>query len=353
MSNNKGSTVIAMSNWTPNSKKYMAPKLNDKGSKSINVISTQTNRSIHLIMPLMMTWGISDYTDEKTGVSNDKFSMSLNFDNEEYATPEAKEALRKLKEFEEIILNDAVTHSEVWFGKKQSREIVEYSYFPFIKYPKNKDTKQTDYSRPPSIVPKVPKYGDEWKIELYDTNNNLLFPSPQYATPIELVPKKSSVASIITCGGIWVGGKGWGVTWRVIQCVVKPQLMESIYGKCHIPLSSSDIKAIEGKSEDNVPTSSNTTTASKVEASKPAEYAEDSDIEEEVVPEPVVEKPVVKKIIKKAVEEPVQKQPEEPETPPPEVKEDVVQPAVEATSEAVSEDAPKKKLVKKVVKKVT
>lgn len=351
MSNNKGSTVIAMSNWTPNSKKYMAPKLNDKGSKSINVISTQTNRSIHLIMPLMMTWGISDYTDEKTGVSNDKFSMSLNFDNEEYATPEAKEALRKLKEFEEIILNDAVTHSEVWFGKKQSREIVEYSYFPFIKYPKNKDTKQTDYSRPPSIVPKVPKYGDEWKIELYDTNNNLLFPSPQYATPIELVPKKSSVASIITCGGIWVGGKGWGVTWRVIQCVVKPQLMESIYGKCHIPLSSSDIKAIEGK-EDNVPTSSNTTTASKVEASKPAEYAEDSDIEEEVVPEPVVEKPVVKKIIKKAVEEPVQKQPEEPETPPPEVKEDVVQPAVEATSEAVSEDAPKKKLVKKVVKKV-
>ena len=352
MSNNKGSTVIAMSNWTPNSKKYMAPKLNDKGSKSINVISTQTNRSIHLIMPLMMTWGISDYTDEKTGVSNDKFSMSLNFDNEEYATPEAKEALRKLKEFEEIILNDAVTHSEVWFGKKQSREIVEYSYFPFIKYPKNKDTKQTDYSRPPSIVPKVPKYGDEWKIELYDTNNNLLFPSPQYATPIELVPKKSSVASIITCGGIWVGGKGWGVTWRVIQCVVKPQLMESIYGKCHIPLSSSDIKAIEGK-EDNVPTSSNTTTASKVEASKPAEYAEDSDIEEEVVPEPVVEKPVVKKIIKKAVEEPVQKQPEEPETPPPEVKEDVVQPAVEATSEAVSEDAPKKKLVKKVVKKVT
>jgi hypothetical protein len=309
-------------------------------------------------MPLLTTWGISDYTDEKTGISNDKFSMSLNFDNEEYATPEAKDALKKLKDFEEIILNDAVTHSEVWFGKKQSREIVEYSYFPFIKYPKNKETKQTDYSRPPSIVPKVPKYGDEWKIELYDTNNNLLFPSPQYATPIELVPKKSSVASIITCGGIWVGGKGWGVTWRIVQCVVKPQIMESIYGKCHIPLSSSDVKAIEGNTDNNV-TSGNT---SAVAASKPAEYAEDSDLEEEVVPEPVVhekpvvnEKPVVKKIIKKTVEEPVQQQPEEPETPPPAVKEDVVQPAAkteESAVEAVAEDAPKKKIVKKIVKKV-
>ena len=151
MATKSNSTIIQMSNWNPAAKKYMAPKVNDKGAKTVNIISTQTNRSIHLTLPMLMTWGIADFTDQKTGESDGRFKMSLNFPNEEYATPESREALQKLKDFEEVILNDAVANSEVWFGKKQSREIVEYGFFPFLTYSKNKDTKAIDYSRPPSL----------------------------------------------------------------------------------------------------------------------------------------------------------------------------------------------------------
>jgi hypothetical protein len=322
-----------MSQWNPSAKKYMAPKINDKGGKSINVISTQTNRSIHINLPLLMTWGISDFTDEK-GESDGKFSISLNFPNNEYATPETNLALQKLKEFEEELLKDAVTNSEAWFGKKQSREIVEYGFFPFMKYPKNKETKATDYTRPPSIRPKVPKYDQDWKIEIYDTKRSLLFPSEKGVSPIDLIPKQSNVACMISCGGIWIGGKGWGLTWKLVQCVVKPQIMESVFGKCHIQLTDTDIEGIENSATKQEPVTSS--------------YTEDSDTEYEPVKKPV-SAPVVKEVeapVPEVVSVPepvVQNEPEVKESP----VENVSEPAVAAEPVV----ATKKKIVKKVVTK--
>lgn len=326
MSNTSKSSpvIIKMSDWNPSATKYMTPKLNEKGGKSINVISNQTNRSIHLTLPLMMTWGITDFTDEKTGESDGKFSMSLNFPNSEYATNETNLALQKLKDFEEKLLNDAVANSEAWFGKKQSREIVEYGFFPFLKYSKNKDTKAIDYTRAPSIRPKVPKYGEDWKVEVYDTKMNLLFPSPNLASPIDLVPKQSNVASVISCGGIWIGGKGWGLTWKLVQCVVKPQIMESVFGKCHIQLSEEDVETIERKQPE--PEQKKVVTPS---------YAEDSDQEfEPITTAPAPLEPVKEKVVQESVE------PEPEPEPEPEVEQEEVA------------AAPKKKIVKKIIKKV-
>ena len=92
--------VLPVSEWNTSGIRYMQPKVNDRGGKSINIISTQTNRSLHVSTPLMMTWGISDYVDEKTGESDGKFSMSLNFPNGDYETKNTTEFLNKLKAFE-------------------------------------------------------------------------------------------------------------------------------------------------------------------------------------------------------------------------------------------------------------
>ena len=339
-SNSKSqSQILSIDTWNPKANKYMPPKLNDKGGKTINVINTQSNRSIHLIMPLMKTWGIADFIDEK-GEPDGKFSMALNFPLDGATTPETDEALKKLKEFEENLLNDAVINSEAWFGKKQSREIVEYSYFPFLKYNKNKDTKAVDYSRPPSLKPKVPKYGNDWKIEIYDTNLNLLFPSPNNITPIELVPKSSNVASVIACGGIWVGGKGWGLTWKVVQLVVKPQVMESVFGKCHIPIAGN-----LHSEPATVVVPPVATVVPKVSTPAPAPvpvvtdtYTNDSDNEDDV-PLPKVEEP---KVEATKVEEP---KVEEPKVEEPKV---VEEPNVE---EEVAAPAKKKVVVKKIITK--
>jgi len=81
MSKSSAPIVLSNSDWNTSAIRYMQPKINDRGGKSINIISTQSNRSLHISTPLMMTWGISDFVDEKTGESDGKFSMSLVFPN--------------------------------------------------------------------------------------------------------------------------------------------------------------------------------------------------------------------------------------------------------------------------------
>ena len=130
-----------------------------------------------------------------------------------------------------------------------------------------------------------------------------------------------------------IGCKGWGLTWKLIQCVVKPREIVSVYGKCQISLSAEDIDTLETQDhkedvadEDELPVAA---TSTVVEDS-------DEEAEAEEAPAPVVAP--VKKVIKKAV--PVVA--EEAETVEPVV-------ATETVTEVASDTATvvKKKIVKK------
>ena len=296
--------VLSVSDWVPSSVKFMPPKVNDKGGKAINVVSKQTNRSLHISTPLMMTWGIADFVDEKTGEADGKFSVSLNFPNEEYATPATNAFLEKLKAFENQILDEAVANSELWWGEAMSRELCKHTFFPFLKYSKNKDTKKTDYTKPPAIRAKVPCYNNKWAVELYDTNQNLIFPSEDPTqTPPDFVPKLSNIACVLQCGGIWIGGKGWGLTWKMVQGVVKPRITDSVYGRCHINLSNEEKDVLEKQ-----PVVEEEDVVEEEEPKGVSTEAADSDAEEEPAPAPVaapVPAPVVKKVVKKAEPAPV------------------------------------------------
>lgn len=292
--------VLPVSEWNPSSIRYMQPKINDRGAKSINIISTQSNRGLHISTPLMMTWGINDFVDEKTGESDGKFSMSLNFPNSDYATTATTDFLAKLKTFENQILDDAVKNSEAWFGEEMSREVAKHTFFPFVKYGKDKVTKKIDLTKPPSIRAKVPNYNNRWAIEIYDTSSTLIFPSDNAnMTPMDFIPKLSNVACVLSCGGLWFGGKGWGLTWKLVQCVVKPQEVVSVYGRCHIQLSSDDIS----KMDKNIPVDESCDDVDVVESVVVTTEVEDSDEEEEPAPAPEPEvKPLVKKtVVKKKV----------------------------------------------------
>ena len=297
MSKSAAPIVLSNSDWNTSAIRYMQPKLNDRGGKSINIISTQSNRSLHISTPLMMTWGISDFVDEKTGESDGKFSMSLVFPNGDYTTAATDTFLTKLKAFENQILDDAVKYSDAWFGEDLSREVVKHNFFPFLKYAKDKLTKKIDPTKSPSIRARVPNYNSKWGVEVYDTQNNLLFPCDnENMTPMDFVPKQSQVAAVLQCGGLWFGGKGWGVTWKVNQCVVKPREVVSVFGKCHIQLSADEIKqmdtpvqANEEDDEEGAPLPASSAVNTNVEDS------EEEEEEEEVAPAPAPKKKVVKK----------------------------------------------------------
>jgi len=319
--------VLPVKDWNVSDIKYMQPKTNAVGGKAISMISTQTNRSLHVSTSPVTTWGIGDWTDEKTGESNGKFTISLSFPSPDYKTEATTEMLSKFEAFQNQVLDDAVKNSEAWWGEPMSREVLKHTFFPFVKYPKDKVTKKVDPTKGPSMSAKVPNYDGSWKVEIYDASRKLLFPDQKnpLLTPIDFVPKKSKVACVLQCGGIWIGGKGWGVSWKLTQCVVKPPEIISVFGTCHIPddvcnsiekqpAKSNDVAEEEDQDDDE-----------PVAAATNSVEVEDSD-EEVDEPEPVEEVKPVKKVVKKAA--PV--------------------PEPEPVAAAV-EEAPKKKIVKKKV----
>ena len=300
-------TVLSVAEWDINAVRYMTPKVNDKGGKSINIISSQTNRTLSISTPLLMTWGVSDYVDEK-GDADGKFMISLVFPNEDYSTKATNEILHKIKKFEDKFLDDAVTNSESWFGDDMSREIVKHMFFPILKYPKNKDdsTKnknKIDYTRPPTIKAKVPLYDGKWGVEIYDTKSNLIFPNGDpNMTPMDFIPKGSVVACVLAFSQVWIGGKGMGITAKLVQCIVKPREVISAVGKCHISLTDEDMQTLESEYKTTVMDSCTTVAEDNT-------IVCDSDDEDTTIPIPAtivsqVMKPINKKIIKKSIDVP-------------------------------------------------
>ena len=239
----------------------------------------------------------------------------------------------------------------MWWGEQLEQGILKHTFFPVLKYPKVKGTKKSDLTKSPSISAKVPYYERDgrWNVEIYDVNRNLLFPCEnEELTPAHFVPKLSNVACVIQCGGIWIGGKGWGLTWKLVQCVVKPKEVASVFGTCHINLSEEDRSAIVNDSEpaediDDIPApiKVETKVSTKVEAPKAAASAS---IVKKVVAPPVVQAAAVQAAqVEDSDEE------EEPE-PEPEPKVVDVPKVVEAPS-APAAPAEPKKVIKKVIAK--
>ena len=331
------SFVLTMPEWDVTNARFMQPKVNDRGGKSVNIVSNQTNRGIHISLPFLNTWGVSDFVDEKTGESDGKYSMSLSFPNDDYATPAAKDALEKLKAFENFILDSAVKNSEVWWGESMSREVAKHTFFPFIKYSRNKDTKKIDLTKPPTIRAKLPFYDGRWNVEIYNIKSQMIYPADDNTTPMDHIPSRSNVACVLQCGGIWIGGKGWGLTWKLYQCVVKnnhPPV--ALRGVCNVYIPKEELENDNGEEKPQQ-------LVAKQSATKPAPVSaevDDSDTEDNV-PAPV---PVATKKVEPA-SVPVPVQVAEPEP----IKEEQVSQEEPAAAEPAV--ATTKKVVKKVVKK--
>jgi len=251
---------------------------------------------LYISTPEMMTWGIGDYVDE-SGKSNERYTLSLAFSQNPSA--QEQEFLSKLKEFENKLLDDAVTNSELWFGEPMTKEVLKHMYFPFLKYSKVKGTKKNDESKPPSLRAKVPYYNGQWgdSFVIFSSNKEKLFPSESSElTPVDLIPKMSKVACVLQFSGIWFGGKGWGLTIRATQAVVRPQQRNNINAFCQIELDG------DAEEESQQP-------APVVQAKKQVEtYDSDSEpTPAAVAPAPVpVKAPVVAEEPVKAPEQPVQ-----------------------------------------------
>ena len=222
---------------------YTKAKVNANGRKSIGVLNNQTKKSFYMSTPLMLTWGVNEYTDEKTGEVT-AYDMALQFPNAEYNNSDCASFLEHMQNFEQKVKDDAVSNSKEWLNKaKLVPEAVDALWSPMLKYPKDKETGEPDYSRAPTLKVKIPYWDGEFKgVELYNEDRDLVFPSSDSGIINDYIVKGSNVATIIQCGGIWVANGKFGVTWKLFQAVVKPRT--TLSGKCHIMLTETDREKI-------------------------------------------------------------------------------------------------------------
>ena len=283
---------------------YTKPKVNASGGKSIGIINNKTMKGLYLSTPLMLTWGVNEHIDEKTGVKT--YDMALQFPKEEYNNDNSEAFLYNLKEFESKIKQDAIDNCKDWFNKqKMSTEVVDALWTPMLKYPKDPTTKEFDYTRPPTIRVKLNTWDGVFKCELYDMDQKPIFPNDSGILPPDLILKATNVATVIQCGGLWFASGKFGVTWRLIQAVVKPK--ESLMGRCLISLSSQEKEVLRNTVTTEIDEEEASTNVDKQTVAD-SEDDEEDDEEDDDAPKKVV-KEVVKEVAAELAEVTPKKKP--------------------------------------------
>ena len=302
-----GSTFSAQTDF-----KYTAPKANKSGGKSVGIQSVKDNKSLHLSTPLMMKWGVSEFVNKVTG-NVDSYDMSLQFPREQDGNynQETISFLAAMKEFEQKIKTDAsTTKCKEWFGKPSMPEaVVDALFNPMLRYPKDKETEQPDLTREPTLRVKLPWYEKTFKCEIYNLDKEMIFPNPDdpELTPEDLIQKTQNVALVMQTGGVWFANGKFGVTWRLVQAVVKPLVSINGSNTCHVHMDEKTISSL--KEEGGTTNEGGDSTQSHADTNSSATIVESSDSEgdqepEQVVtPEPgpvvVAPPPVKKKVLKR------------------------------------------------------
>jgi len=252
--------------------KYTKPKINKSGGKSINILNGTVGKPINLMLatPLMLTWGINDFTDEATGKRT--YDMSLQFPQEEFRTEATDKFLKAMNDFQDKIKADAIINSKEWMNKgKLTPEVVDALFNPMLKYSKDPATGEPNLSKSPSLRIKVDYWKEAFTCEIYGTDGRLLFPlEGSAATPSELVPKACEVALVIQCGGLWFANGKFGVTWKLVQAVVKPKA--SLKGKCLLSFDNTPPTPVKQQQQQS---------KTVVPADRPMEIVDESDEEEQ------------------------------------------------------------------------
>ena len=266
---------------------FTKPKVNNSGGKNVGILNAKTKKSLYLSTPLMLTWGINENDFDGSGRKTYDLSLQFPRDQDSNFSEDTKNLLKSLEEYEKLIKDASVTNCKEWFGKaKMSEDVVDALFTPMLKYPKDQGSGEPDKTRAPTLRVKIPYYDDVFKIELYDTDRELLFPNVENSSllPTQVIEKGQNIAVVIQSGGIWFANGKFGTTWKLVQAVVQPR--ESLYGKCHINLDSKSRERLRKEAEERQGDDVNEVVDTVVA---------DSDDDEGAKVEPVVE-PVVEQV---------------------------------------------------------
>ncbi len=200
--------------------KFGAVKTLPSGGKSIYI--SHKNAPLIIQTPDMRSpFGLSkwDKTEKGSdGVEKDsfKYDLLLGFDGKE-----SRENLQifyeKLEQFDDKLIKAGIENSMNWLGKKiTSEEVIKELFTPMIRHSRDKNTGEINDKYAPTFKVTVPYRDGKFQCDVFDKNKTELDLSS-----INL--QGARITAIIQCVGIWVVGKKYGCSFKLLQMMVTPR----------------------------------------------------------------------------------------------------------------------------------
>jgi hypothetical protein len=226
MSNNN---YIPSREWKPKTIGYAKCKANPGGLGRSGLINNKKGKPIDIITPMdMLCWGAEQGKDG-SGNFIDKYSVSIQFPNEEYPNEEHSAFLAKVKEFEAQLLADAIQNYHEWFPNLVSDEAdadtvaaitIKRGFKSTLKYPKIPNTEKSDYNRPPTLRVNLGVWDGKPKYKLYDSSTRELIYPKEGVEVTDALKKMDKITAFLRCGGRWFVNDTWGYKWNLEMATV-------------------------------------------------------------------------------------------------------------------------------------
>lgn len=202
-------SIILPSEFDVNAVKYGMVKENARNAGAKSVYLSLNEKPIIMQTPEMFApWGIRDYEGNKN------FAIDLSFKGYENRDT-LHSFFDKLSAFDQKIIKDGVKNSALWLKRQtDSEDVIASLYTNMVRYSKDKSGKP-NMQYAPTLKVKVPFMDGKFICEVYDKDKKLSDIS-------ELETKGARITAIIQCLGIWIAGKTFGVSWKVLQMIVIP-----------------------------------------------------------------------------------------------------------------------------------
>jgi hypothetical protein len=197
------------SQWKMENVQFNAPKeQRSRFSQKVFINDTSKprgNTDLKITLPCLYTFGIQPYKDDP-----EKFSFNLQFpmDGQQgVRTKETDEALLKLIEFENKLLDHMTFKSANYFGSSLSRDAVKSMYRPLLKYSQKKESA-------PYIPVRIQYYAQEKmfkQLNIIDEKGLPIFSSPCITSPVDFVKKGMYVECELFFSNVWMTKNSFGV----------------------------------------------------------------------------------------------------------------------------------------------
>jgi hypothetical protein len=200
------SNIVQAATFDATKVTFDQPKILDSGGKMVYL--NYDSRPLQIQTARMnVPYGLNVF--DKSGPVS--YSVDLSFRGSE-EDPKMGEFKTMMETLDELLIDAGVKNAAAWFKMPNaSREVISAFYTRGVKYSTDREGKPKPY--PPTLKVKLAKKNGVFETQFYDAQKR----SYEGVTVEELLVKRAETTALLKCGGVWISGTKFGLTWKAVQ----------------------------------------------------------------------------------------------------------------------------------------